>query len=158
MGHGFPAALGAQLAARDALVIAIVGDGGFQMTSPELATAVIQKLPVKILIIDNKYLGMVRQWQHLFYDNRLSGVDLTGNPDFVALAEAYGAKGVRIRTDEEVTSKLQEALDYNDGPCVIHAEVLKEDNVYPMIPAGAPLQDMILEPPTTPLKKPTGST
>ena len=95
MGYGFPAAIGAQFAEPDKPVIAIVGDGGFQMTSFELATAQINKLNVKVLIINNRYLGMVRQWQHLFYDNRLSGVDLEGNPDFVKLAEAYGIKGFK---------------------------------------------------------------
>ena len=158
MGYGFPAAIGAQFAKPDACVVAIVGDGGFQMTLAELATAVIHRLPVKVLVIDNKYLGMVRQWQELFYENRLSGVDLVGNPDFCSLAESYGAKGVHIRSTSEVTSKLQEALDYNEGPCVIHAEVLKEDNVYPMIPAGAPLSAMLLGPTAESLEKPSGST
>ena len=158
MGYGFPAAIGAQFARPEALVVAMVGDGGFQMTLAELSTAVIHKLPLKILIIDNKYLGMVRQWQELFYENRLSGVDLVGNPDFVSVAEAYGAKGIRISTPEEVTSGLEEALAYNEGPCVIHAEVIKEDNVYPMIPAGAPLKSMILGPSDEVLEKPEGST
>jgi acetolactate synthase-1/2/3 large subunit len=158
MGYGFPAAIGAQFAKPDACVVAIVGDGGFQMTLAELATAAIHKLPVKVLVIDNKYLGMVRQWQELFYDNRLSGVDLFGSPDFVALAESYGCKGVHIKSPEEVIEKLQEALDYNDGPCVIHAEVLKEENVYPMIPAGAPLTAMLLGPVDEALEKPAGST
>ena len=90
MGFGFPAAIGAQFARPDTEVWAIVGDGGFQMTLCELATAAIHKLPVKVLIINNNYLGMVRQWQELFFDNRLSGVDLEGNPDFVKLAAAYG--------------------------------------------------------------------
>ena len=158
MGYGVPAAVGAQLAKPEAQVVAIVGDGGFQMTLPELSTAAIHKLPVKILIIDNKYLGMVRQWQHLFYDNRLSGVDLHGNPDFVKVAEAYGCKGVRISAPDELESKMKEALEYNDGPCVIHAEVVSGDNVYPMIPAGAALKDMLLGPPVKKLDKPEGST
>ena len=97
MGFGFPAAIGAQLARPDALVCAIVGDGGFQMTMSELATAVNLRLPLKVLIINNRYLGMVRQWQNLFYENRLSGVDLVGNPDFVKLAESYGCKAFRMR-------------------------------------------------------------
>jgi acetolactate synthase-1/2/3 large subunit len=158
MGYGFPAAIGAQLAAPEELVCAIVGDGGYQMTMAELATAALQKLPLKILVIDNKYLGMVRQWQHLFYDNRLSGVDMEGNPDFVKVAEAYGCKGVRISSRDEVESGLKEALAYNDGPCVIHAEVIKEDNVYPMIPSGATYEDMLIGPPTEKLEKPEGST
>ncbi len=158
MGFGFPAAIGAQLANPDKTVVAIVGDGGFQMTLSELATAVINKLPIKILIINNHYLGMVRQWQHLFYDNRLSGVDMEGNPNFVKLAEAYGAKGIRIKRSADVKRMIAAAMEYNDGPCVIDVEVEKEDNVYPMIPSGAALSDMILEPPKTRLAKPIGST
>jgi acetolactate synthase I/II/III large subunit len=147
MGFGFPAAIGAQVAHPGELVVAIVGDGGFQMTLSELATAVIHKLPVKVMIINNRYLGMVRQWQNMFYENRLSGVDLEGNPNFVKLAEAYGCKGFRIRRSADVRRILQDALDYNEGPCIIDVEVEKEDNVYPMIPAGASLKDMILEAP-----------
>ena len=103
--------------------LGIVGDGGFQMTLAELATAFIHKLPVKILIINNSYLGMVRQWQELFFDNRLSGVDLEGNPDFVKLAAAYGIKGFRVRRPAEVDRVLKAAMDYNDGPCLVDAEV-----------------------------------
>ena len=157
MGFGFPAAIGAQFGKPKDLVVAIVGDGGFQMTLYELATVFIHKLPVKVLIIDNKYLGMVRQWQELFFDNRLSGVDLEGNPDFVKLAEAYGIKGIHINRVEDVHQKLTEAIHYN-GPCVIHAEVIKEDNVFPMVPAGKSAYHMIIEPPTKRLEKPTGST
>lgn len=158
MGFGFPAAIGAQLARPNDMVACIVGDGGYQMTMAELSTAMLQKTPVKILVIDNKYLGMVRQWQELFYDNRLSGVDMEGNPDFVKVAEAYGAKGINISNVEELDAKMQEAIDYNDGPVVIHAEVIKEDNVFPMIPAGASYEAMLIEPPTKPLEKPKGST
>ncbi len=157
MGFGFPAAVGAQFGKPKSLVVAIVGDGGFQMTLYELSTVFIHKLPVKILIIDNKYLGMVRQWQELFFDNRLSGVDLEGNPDFVKLAEAYGIKGFHIAHSKDAKRILTEAMNYN-GPCLIHAEVAKEDNVFPMIPAGKSAYHMIIEPPTTKLEKPTGST
>ncbi len=149
MGFGFPAAIGAQLARPDSLVCAIVGDGGFQMTMAELATAVNLKLPLKVLIINNRFLGMVRQWQNLFYENRLSGVDLVGNPDFVKLAESYGCKALRMRRVADVRPVLEKALAYNDGPVVIDAEVAKEDNVFPMIPAGASMKDMILDPPRT---------
>ncbi|MCH7589775.1 biosynthetic-type acetolactate synthase large subunit [PVC group bacterium] len=158
MGYGFPAAIGAQFGCPDKTVVAIVGDGGFQMTLSELATAVIHKLHLKVLIIDNKYLGMVRQWQELFFDNRLSGVDLKGNPDFVKLAEAYGAKAFRIKRSADVRKVLTKAMEYNDGPCVIHAEVIKEDNVFPMIPAGKSAYDMIIEKPKKRMEKPTGST
>jgi acetolactate synthase-1/2/3 large subunit len=158
MGYGFPAAIGAQFARPDTQVWAVVGDGGFQMTLCELATAAIHKLPVKVLIINNNYLGMVRQWQELFFENRLSGVDLEGNPDFVKLAEAYGIKGLRIRRPGDVDRKLREARAYKDGPVLVVAEVVKEDNVFPMIPAGAPIAHMIIEPPKHRLEKPSGST
>jgi len=157
MGYGFPAAIGAQFASPKELVVAIVGDGGFQMTLSELATAFIHKLPVKVIIIDNKYLGMVRQWQELFFDNRLSGVDLEGNPDFVKLAEAYGIKGFHIDKADKCESVMREAMNYQ-GPCVIHAEVIKEDNVFPMVPAGKSAFHMIVEKPTIKMEKPTGST
>jgi acetolactate synthase-1/2/3 large subunit len=158
MGFGFPSAIGAQIGCPNDTVVCIVGDGGFQMTECELSTAAIHKLPVKILIIDNKYLGMVRQWQDMFYDNRLSGVDLIGNPDFVKLGEAYGIKGFRIKRPADVAKVLKRALEYNDGPCIIHAEVVKEDNVFPMIPAGGATSDMLIEPPKTKMEKPQGST
>ncbi|MDO8580697.1 MAG: biosynthetic-type acetolactate synthase large subunit [Candidatus Omnitrophota bacterium] len=159
MGFGFPAAIGAQFGCPNDLVVAVVGDGGFQMTLYELATVFIHKLPVKVLIIDNKYLGMVRQWQELFFDNRLSGVDLEGNPDFVKLAESYHIKGVHIDKPEHARERLKEALDYK-GPVVIWAEVIKEGNVFPMIPAGKSAYEMIIEPPNASqkLEKPTGST
>jgi acetolactate synthase-1/2/3 large subunit len=158
MGYGLPAAIGAQFAFPDKDVWAIVGDGGFQMTLAELATAAIHKLPIKVLIINNAYLGMIRQWQELFYDNRLSGADLTGNPDFVKLAGAYGIKGWRIKRPADIDRVLRAARDYRDGPCVIDADVIKEDNVFPMIPAGASLSAMIIERPKEKLAKPTGST
>lgn len=158
MGFGFPAAIGAQLAYPDKLVVSISGDGGFQMTLFELATAAIHKLPIKILILNNSYLGMVRQWQELFFENRESGVDLIGNPDFVKLGEAYGIKGWHIRRPADVERVLQQALDYNDGPCIIEAECIKYENVFPMIPAGAALEDMLIEAPKHKMEKPTGST
>jgi acetolactate synthase-1/2/3 large subunit len=157
MGFGFPAAIGAQLGRPGELVIAIVGDGGFQMTLSELATMRNLGLPVKIVVINNHYLGMVRQWQNMFYDDRYSGVDLEGNPDFARLAEAYGVKGYRITRPADVRRVLKAALEH-DGPCLVDAEVEKHDNVFPMIPAGAPLKDMLLEPPRRKLEKPTGGT
>ena len=158
MGFGFPSAIGAQFANPKKKVWAIVGDGGFQMTCSELATAQINKLPVKCLIINNNYLGMIRQWQEMFYDNRLSGADLEGNPDFVKLAQAYGAKGLRIRRPADVDRVLAEAHAYDKGPCIVVAEVVKEDNVFPMIPAGASLSEMLIEKPKHRLEKPQGST
>ena len=157
MGFGFPAAIGAQFGRPGELVVAIVGDGGFQMTMAELSTAFVNKLPVKVLIIDNKYLGMVRQWQELFFDNRLSGVDLEGNPDFVKLAQSYGIKAFHIHQVDHCYDVMTEAMNYK-GTCVIHAEVIKEDNVFPMIPAGKSAHHMIIEPPTQKLEKPSGST
>jgi acetolactate synthase-1/2/3 large subunit len=159
MGYGFPAAIGAQFAKPKDQVWAIVGDGGFQMTMCELATAAINKLPVKVIVLNNHYLGMVRQWQELFFQNRESGVDLEGNPDFAKLANCYpGAKGFTLKRAADIKKILKRAMDYNDGPCVINAEVEKSDNVYPMIPAGRPLEDMILEAPKYQMEKPTGST
>ncbi len=157
MGFGFPAAVGAQFGKPNELVVAIVGDGGFQMTLSELSTVFIHKLPVKVLIIDNKYLGMVRQWQELFFDNRLSGVDLEGNPDFIKLAQAYGIKGFHINAVDHCQQVMKDAMEY-PGPCVIHAEVIKEDNVYPMVPAGKSAHHMITERPKTKMEKPSGST
>ncbi|TVQ23705.1 MAG: biosynthetic-type acetolactate synthase large subunit [Spirochaetaceae bacterium] len=158
MGFGLPSAIGAQFAEPDRTVVTIVGDGGFQMTLCELATAAVAKLPLKIMIINNHYLGMVRQWQNLFYDNRLSGVEMEGNPDFVKLAQSYGIKGFRVRRSADVRRIIAAALAYNEGPCVIDVEVEKEDNVFPMIPAGASLREMILEPPKHKMAKPVGST
>jgi len=158
MGFGFPAAIGAQLANPGKTVVAVVGDGGFQMTLCELSTAVNEKLPLKILLINNNYLGMVRQWQHMFYENRLSGVDLEGNPDFVKLAGAYGCKGFRVKRSADVRKVLSAALAYNDGPCIIDAEVEPHDNVFPMVPSGATLDKMLLSMPRKKLEKPTGGT
>jgi acetolactate synthase-1/2/3 large subunit len=158
MGFGLPSAIGAQFGCPDKKVWAVCGDGGFQMTLPELATANIHNLPVKCLIINNNYLGMVRQWQEMFFENRYSGVDLEGNPDFVKLARAYDIKALRIKRAADVDRILQEAHDYDEGPCVVVAEVAKEDNVFPMIPAGAPLSGMLIEKPKHKLAKPTGST
>jgi acetolactate synthase-1/2/3 large subunit len=159
MGFGLPAAIGAAMGNKTSSpVVAIIGDGGFQMTMAELATAQLQKVPIKIFVMDNKYLGMVRQWQDLFYSKRYSGVDLEGNPDFVKLAESFGIEALRIKRSADVKKIIDKAFAFNDGPVLIHCEVEKEDNVFPMIPPGAPLSGMIIEPPKTKLEKPTGST
>ncbi|MBI9019951.1 MAG: biosynthetic-type acetolactate synthase large subunit [Verrucomicrobia bacterium] len=161
MGFGLPAAIGAQFGKPDELVVCFCGDGGFQMTLFELATAALYKLPIKIVVLNNHYLGMVRQWQELFYDDRTSGVDLEGNPDFVKLAEAYGIKGFNLRRPGDAKRIIKAALEYNDGPCLINCEVEKTDNVFPMIPAGKPIEAMIIEAPkagSKKLEKPTGST
>lgn len=158
MGFGFPAAIGAAFACPDQTIISISGDGGFQMTLCELATAALHKLPIKIVVLNNNYLGMVRQWQELFYEDRKSGVDLEGNPDFVKLAAAYGIPGFNIKRPADVKRVLKKAFEVTDGPVLIHAECLKTDNVFPMIPAGATLEEMLTEPPKHKMEKPTGST
>lgn len=161
MGYGFPAAIGAQLGRPGEPVWAIVGDGGFQMTMSELATACVHKLPVKIIVMNNRYLGMVRQWQYLFFDDRKSGVDLEGSPDFAKLAACYeNAQGWTLKRSADIRKILQRAIDYNDGPCIINAMVEKTDNVFPMIPAGAALDDMLVSEPrgNRKLEKPSGST
>lgn len=160
MGFGLPAAIGAQFGRPNDTVICFSGDGGFQMTLFELATAALYKLPIKIVVLNNHYLGMVRQWQELFYEDRKSGVDLEGNPDFVKLAESYGIKGFNLRRPGDVKRIVRAALDYNEGPCLINCEVEKTDNVFPMIPAGKPIEDMLIEAPKAgkKLEKPTGST
>jgi acetolactate synthase I/II/III large subunit len=147
MGFGLPAAIGAQFGRPGELVVLIAGDGGFQMTMAEFATATVHKLPIKVIISHNRYLGMVRQWQELFYDDRRSGVLLEGNPDFVKWAESYGAKGFHLRRSADIHKILTRALEYQDGPCLINAEVERADNVFPMVPAGQALEDMIIEPP-----------
>jgi acetolactate synthase-1/2/3 large subunit len=149
MGFGFPAALGAAVGCPDRTVVAIVGDGGFQMTNWELTTAVHYKIPVKIAILNNGYLGMVRQWQQLFFGNRYSHSHLEpSNPDFVKMAEAYGAVGLRATHPDEVMSVLEAAMQIHDRPVVMDFVVKSEENVYPMIPAGATFYDMVEEDPT----------
>jgi acetolactate synthase-1/2/3 large subunit len=144
MGYGVPAAIGAQLAFRDRLVVAVVGDGGFQMTNQELATAVQYDLPVKIVIMNNGYLGMVRQWQEMFHDRAYSEVDLSVAPDFVKLAEAYDAFGARATRPEELSDVLEAGLSH-DGVAVMDVVVSKEENVFPIVPAGANSRDMIFQ-------------
>ena len=143
MGFGFPAALGAQLAFPDKQVIAFVGDGGFQMTAQELATAVQYQTNTKIIVMNNNYLGMVRQWQELFYDGTYSAVAMEGTPDFVKLAEAYGAMGLRAAKPSELTAVLERGLS-TPGVVVMDIVVTAEENVYPMIPPGAGLKEMVL--------------
>ncbi|OQA15542.1 MAG: Acetolactate synthase large subunit [bacterium ADurb.Bin363] len=135
MGYGLPAALGAKVGAKDSKVIAFVGDGGIQMTAQEFMTLAHFKIPVKVIILNNSYLGMVRQWQEIFHNRRYSSVNLEINPDFIKLAEAYRLKGVKI----EDPSKLEEVLKENiesDEPVLIECVVAKEENVLPMVPPG----------------------
>jgi len=144
MGFGLPAAIGARLALPDQLVVAVVGDGGFQMTNQELATAVQYDLPVKVLIMNNGYLGMVRQWQEMFYDRTYSEVDISVAPDFVKLAEAYGAAGFRVERPAELHEVMEAWLRY-DGVALIDVVVAKEENVFPMVPAGGDARAMITQ-------------
>ena len=144
MGFGLPAAVGAKLACPEKLVIAVVGDGGFQMTNQELATAVQYDLQVKILIMNNGYLGMVRQWQEMFYDRTYSEVDISVAPDFVKLAEAYGAAAFRATRPDELHDVLSAAISHK-GVAVIDVVVSKEENVFPIVPAGANANDMIVQ-------------
>ena len=148
MGYGFPAAIGAQVGCPDAMVWDIAGDGSIQMNIQELATAVINKLPVKVAILNNSYLGMVRQWQELFYDRRYSGTDLTGNPDFARVAEAYGAVGIKVAEPEQVRPAIEQAMEVDDRPTFIDFVVTKEENVFPMIPAGKTPDDIMLSQPS----------
>lgn len=144
MGFGFPAALGAQIAFPNRQVIAFVGDGGFQMTAQELATAVQHKANVKIIVMNNNYLGMVRQWQEIFYDGAYSHVNMQWLPDFVKLAEAYGATGLRATRPDQLRGVLERGLA-TPGAVVMDILVAEEVNVYPMVPAGAGLKEMVLE-------------
>ena len=143
MGFGFPAAIGAKLAHPERQVIAFVGDGGFQMTAQELATAVQYDAGVKVVVMNNSYLGMVRQWQEIFYDRNYSSVKMTGFPDFVKLAEAYGATGLRATKPAELREVLRRALE-TPGVVVVEVVVTQEENVFPMVPAGAGLKEMRL--------------
>jgi acetolactate synthase-1/2/3 large subunit len=142
MGFGFPAAIGAQVGKPGALVVDIAGDGSIQMNIQELATAVENKIPVKICILNNGYLGMVRQWQELFYKHRYSASTLNGNPDFVKLAEAYGARGLRVTRAEDVRAALAEAFK-SPEVWVLDFRIDPEENVFPMVPAGEAIDRMI---------------
>ncbi|ALS24072.1 MULTISPECIES: biosynthetic-type acetolactate synthase large subunit [Paenibacillus] len=143
MGFGFPSAIGAQVAHPDRLVISINGDGGMQMCSQELAICAINQIPVKIVVINNQVLGMVRQWQEIIYDNRYSHIDLAGSPDFVKLAEAYGVKGLRAANKEDARRVWQEALD-TPGPVLVEFIVPKGENVFPMVTQGSTIDQMIM--------------
>ena len=145
MGFGLPAAIGAQMACPDKPVFALVGDGGFQMSIPELATVANYKLPIKIVIMNNGHLGMVRQWQELFHENRLSHVELDTFPDVVKLADAYGLRGFTLDDPKSLAQSLQEASS-TPGPCLLNVMVAPYENVYPMVPSGAGIHEMVLGP------------
>ncbi len=142
MGFGFPAAIGAAVGCPGRQVWSITGDGGFQMNLQELATVKSYNIPVKVAIINNSFLGMVRQWQELFFDRHYSHSDLHTNPDFVKIAEAYGVRGLRVTKEEELAPALEEAARH-DGPFVLDIHVAREENVFPMIPSGKSVADMV---------------
>jgi acetolactate synthase-1/2/3 large subunit len=146
MGFGLPAAIGAQFARPDKLVFCIAGDGGFQMSIPELGTIASNGLPIKIVVMNNGHLGMVRQWQTLFYNNRLSAVELDCFPDAHKLAGAYGFKGRTIDKPSELVSALEEAVR-EPGPYLLNVKVTQFESVYPMVPAGGAVNEMVLGPP-----------
>jgi len=142
MGFGLPSSLGAKVACPDKTVICLAGDGSLQMTSQELATAVSENIAVKVFIMNNGFLGMVRQWQELFWDKRYSAVDMGSTPDWVKLAEAYGAVGARATDKAQLVDQMREAIA-TEGTVVLDVQVTKEENCYPMIPAGQPARDMV---------------
>jgi acetolactate synthase-1/2/3 large subunit len=143
MGFGLPASMGAQLGRPDRMVIAVIGDGGFQMTIQELGTIVQNKLPVKIIVLNNNFLGMVRQWQQLFFEKRYSFTELQ-NPDFIAIGKGFGMEGKKVENREDLDAAVQQMLDY-DGPYLLEVVIEKEDNVFPMVPTGAAVSEIILE-------------
>ena len=145
MGFEVPAALGAQVGRPDAVVWSVAGDGGFQMTMSELATMVENNIPVKFAIFNNRYLGMVRQWQDIFYEKSYVATHYTGNPDFVKLADAFGIFGTRVTKEEEALPAIKAAMEY-PGPALIDFVVAQEENVYPMIPAGGTIDQLMEEP------------
>ena len=145
MGYEVPGAMGAQVGRPDKVVWSVAGDGGFQMTMCEIATMVENGIPVKIAILNNNFLGMVRQWQEIFYERSYVATGYTGNPDFVKLAEAFGAFGARVTDKSQVRSTIMDAMAF-DGPAIVDFVVEQEENVYPMIPAGTSVREMIEEP------------
>ncbi len=146
MGYGLPAAIGAAFGVQDRPVVLFCGDGGFMMNVQELVTAVHYKLPVKIFLINNNFLGMVRQWQELFHQEKYSFTDLqNSNPDFIRVAEAFGCKAMRAANPAEAKQAIDEALAYNEGPVFVEFQVVKKDMVFPMVPAGASISEMLLD-------------
>jgi acetolactate synthase-1/2/3 large subunit len=144
MGYGLPAAIGAKIAFPDKTVIDIAGDGSIQMNIQELATAKQYGAAVKVAILNNNYLGMVRQWQELFYNKRYSGTPMEVTPDFVELAKAYGAVGLRAKTKSEVEPVIKEAMAIKDQVVIMDFAIKREECVFPMIPAGRSTTEMLL--------------
>jgi acetolactate synthase-1/2/3 large subunit len=146
MGFGLPSAVGAQMARPDKLVFSLVGDGGFQMSIPELSTIMVNQLPIKIVIMNNGHLGMVRQWQTLFFNHRLSSVELGCFPDVQKLAAAYGFQGASVAKPSELAGALERAVA-EPGPYLLNVAVTPFESVYPMVPAGAAINEMVMGPP-----------
>jgi acetolactate synthase-1/2/3 large subunit len=146
MGFALPAAMGAKLGIPEKQVVAVIGDGGYQMTIQELGTIMQYKIPVKIIVLNNNFLGMVRQWQQLFHDKRYSFTEMQ-NPDFVKIAEAYSIPAKKVEDRAHLQDALKEMLAAKT-PYFLEVVVGKEDNVFPMVPAGAGVSDVLLEPPT----------
>ena len=142
MGFGLPAAMGAKVGCPDQTVVCIAGDGSVQMNMQELATCSQEGIAIKVFIMNNGYLGMVRQWQELFWDKRYSQVDMGQWPDFVKVAEAYGATGMRLTDKTTLVQDMRDAIA-TDGPVLVDVRVTAEENVYPMIPSGQPARDMV---------------
>ena len=147
MGFGLPASIGAQFGKPESTVFCVTGDGSIQMCIQELMVATVYKLPIKICILNNMYLGMVRQWQEMFYSSHYSSVDLEASPDFVKLAEAYGAHAIRCSEPSGVMAALEEAMTITDRPTILDFRIAKEENVFPMIPSGGTIEQMIVQRP-----------
>jgi acetolactate synthase-1/2/3 large subunit len=143
MGFGLPASVGAQFGALDRTVVAVIGDGGFQMTIQELGTIAQNKLPIKIIILNDNFLGMVRQWQQMFFDKRYSFTELQ-NPDFITIAKGFGVTGHKVEVREDLENGIQKMIDHN-GPYLLEVVIEKEDNVFPMVPTGASVSEIVLE-------------
>ncbi|MCX6295939.1 MAG: thiamine pyrophosphate-dependent enzyme, partial [Bacteroidetes bacterium] len=143
MGFGLPAAIGAKIAKPEKQVVAVIGDGGFQMTIQELGTIMQSNIAVKILVLNNNFLGMVRQWQQLFFDRRYSFTEMK-NPDFIAIAKGYGIKGKKVTERVDLNESIKEMLDSNDA-YILEVVVENEENVFPMITTGAGVSEIILE-------------
>ena len=146
MGFSLPAAIGAAFAEKERPIISISGDGGFQMNIQELITAAAHNLPIKFIILNNSFLGMVRQWQELYHAEKYSFTDLgASNPDFKKVGEAFGIKSFSTDNPDEVDDILDESLNYNEGPTLIEFKVVKEDMVFPMVPSGGSISDIIVK-------------
>ncbi|HEX4306253.1 MAG TPA: thiamine pyrophosphate-dependent enzyme, partial [Solirubrobacterales bacterium] len=145
MGFGLPAAIGAKVACPDELVVCISGDGSLIMNVQEFATAVDEQIPVKVFLMNNGYMGMVRQWQQLFWDRRYSAVEMGASPDWVKLAEAFGATGLRVEDAADLEDTMKAAIEA-DGPALVDIRVTQEENVYPMIAPGNPAREMVEAP------------